>query len=351
MLVPRDKIGRAAIRFVGRLLFLILAIELLLHCNLWWFGEQNVLQTDPTFGWRVKPQIGRAYRSSEGPYLLETNSKGHRDHEHPVNRSGDARRILLIGSSTVFGDGVDQHQMFSEILERSLPKTEVINFSIPSVAADQHFLMLREEGIKYQPDIVIQFLASTDAMDPFSPWSLLPLQPKSWLDFENGDIVIHPPNVGFASQVVQSSNLCQFGMFVFVILLAQSDVNVDELALSLVARPMRSRESSKRALKRLFAATRDLCRDNFAEYLVVYLPSVREQSGETDELGVFLRDEVLSGIEGCRLVSLVEPLRDAQLSGIELLDGFHLNSRGHEIVAEKLAHALAPNNPAEDESQ
>lgn len=352
MTAHRHRIGRAAIRIFGRMLLLVLAFELLLRSYLWWRGEQNILQDDQTIGWRVQPNLGRAFQSDEGPYLLETNSRGHRDHEHPENRVAGTRRILLVGSSTVFGDGVDQHHMFSEVLERSLPQSEVINLSIPSVSAEQHFLMLRDEGIKYRPDLVVQFLVASDAMEPFWPWALLLNRPKPWLGYENDEIVIHPPNFGFAKQLLQSSYLCQFGIFFAFISIPHADVTVDgEEQQFLAGQPM-SREGYVRSLRGLLRATREICQNHSAEYVVVYLPSSLELSGTMMNQGDFLREEVLSPMEkeeNLRVINFLEPLSKVQSDGEVIFENFHLNAHGHQIIGETLARALGPQPRSNDE--
>src|SRR5262249_52920547 len=61
-----------------------------------------------------------------------------------------------------FGDEVSDNETFSYYLEKLLPGSEVINFGIHGYGHDQMLLYLLEEGIKYDPDIVILSFVSMD---------------------------------------------------------------------------------------------------------------------------------------------------------------------------------------------
>ncbi len=68
---------------------------------------------------------------------------------------------MVIGDSIFMGLGVEYNELFSKNLEdllneKSIGKRfEVINFSGVAWSAIQFFIFLKNEGHKYQPDLVI----------------------------------------------------------------------------------------------------------------------------------------------------------------------------------------------------
>jgi hypothetical protein len=61
----------------------------------------------------------------------------------------------LLGDSFTFGDGVSDDEVYAHYLQEMLPGTEVINLGVHGYGHDQMLLMMEEEGVRYQPDIVI----------------------------------------------------------------------------------------------------------------------------------------------------------------------------------------------------
>jgi hypothetical protein len=62
---------------------------------------------------------------------------------------------LILGDSFTFGDEVSDNETYSYCLQEMLPHTEVINMGVHGYGHDQMLILLREEGVKYEPDIVI----------------------------------------------------------------------------------------------------------------------------------------------------------------------------------------------------
>jgi hypothetical protein len=109
---------------------------------------------DPSLGWRPKPNL-RDVRVFDNK-ILNTNSKGLRGKkEFPYIKDKERLRILIIGDSFTFGDEVSDDETYSYYLQQMLPHTEVINMGVHGYGHDQMLILLREEGVKYEPDIVI----------------------------------------------------------------------------------------------------------------------------------------------------------------------------------------------------
>jgi hypothetical protein len=122
-------------------------------------------------------ELGYKLRSSfVGNYLskrykdveIKINSKGLRDKEYTYEGSPDTLRILSIGDSIAYGEGLNIKYNFAKILENKLNsegnKAEVINFGVSGYQFDQIYNYFMKEGVKYSPDIVIYNVALNDVL-------------------------------------------------------------------------------------------------------------------------------------------------------------------------------------------
>jgi hypothetical protein len=108
----------------------------------------------PTRGWALKPNLRDA--PVDGGQRLNSNSRGVRGGgEHAEARARGTTRIVVLGDSFTFGEGVGDEDTYCAQLERLLPGTEVINLGVHGYGHDQMLLYLREEGIRYRPDVVL----------------------------------------------------------------------------------------------------------------------------------------------------------------------------------------------------
>jgi hypothetical protein len=110
---------------------------------------------DSQLGWRNIPDsTGSTYGNA-----VQINSHGLRDREYAWKKPPDVKRILVLGDSYVWGYGVAQNEIFTEVLEDSLasepPKWEVINTGVSGWGTDQQYLYLLQEGFRYSPDLVV----------------------------------------------------------------------------------------------------------------------------------------------------------------------------------------------------
>jgi hypothetical protein len=109
---------------------------------------------DPSKGWRPKPNL-RDVKTFDNK-TLNTNSKGLRGKvDFPYTKNKEKVRILILGDSFTFGDEVSDDETYSAHLQAMLPHTEIINMGVHGYGHDQMLILLKEEVIKYEPDIVI----------------------------------------------------------------------------------------------------------------------------------------------------------------------------------------------------
>jgi len=109
---------------------------------------------DPVKGWISKPNLRdlKVFHNK----TLNTNSHGFRgQREYSYTKNKEKLRILILGDSFTFGDEVSDDETYSYYLQEMLPDTEVINLGVHGYGHDQMLILFDEEGVKYQPDIVI----------------------------------------------------------------------------------------------------------------------------------------------------------------------------------------------------
>ncbi|MDP6956115.1 MAG: SGNH/GDSL hydrolase family protein [Planctomycetota bacterium] len=110
--------------------------------------ERGGMRYDAVLGWRPLAGLARSDYS--------TNSRGLRGKaEHSYRRASERRRLLFVGDSFTFGYGVLDGEVFGEVFARGHPQVEVINLSANGYGNDQQMLYYREEGARYQADVVV----------------------------------------------------------------------------------------------------------------------------------------------------------------------------------------------------
>ena len=173
--IPRIALSKALLA----LFFSTLLGVLLFECFLRLLGHEpysvNAEQImfwrhDPRLGWRHEPGMEGDFSK---PPLFDTrvkiNSKGLRDKEYDYEKKKGMKRVAVLGDSFVWGFGVEQTEIFTEIIEAEVEGVEVINGGVSGYSTDQSLLWFMDEGIKYDPDLTILFLCHNDIeMNPLN---------------------------------------------------------------------------------------------------------------------------------------------------------------------------------------
>ena len=109
---------------------------------------------DARLGHRYLPSLRVRVPHERGCYWVHTNRAGFRcEHELDAPRRPDRPRILLVGDSFAAGDGVDEHERWSDLLAAS-HGLEVHNLALPGTAAEQHALVIEDHAPQLAPDQV-----------------------------------------------------------------------------------------------------------------------------------------------------------------------------------------------------
>ncbi len=117
------------------------------------------VEHDPTVGYRYIPDFRRTLiRPGGAEYVLTTNSFGIRsDREYTKTKPPGIFRIIVLGDSFAAGQYLSNDQRFTELLERRLKNTEVMNFALEGTGTDQQLLIFETVAREYDPDLILLF--------------------------------------------------------------------------------------------------------------------------------------------------------------------------------------------------
>ncbi len=102
--------------------------------------------------------------------LYKTNSLGIRDKELPLEKDSNTVRILALGDSYVWGDGLKEDELITVKIEEQLnrehlKKIEVINAGIGGINTKDEYNQLIRLYPVYNPDLVILFFFTNDVLE------------------------------------------------------------------------------------------------------------------------------------------------------------------------------------------
>src|SRR5262245_42777023 len=155
--------------FVGTTLALLvgeLAVRLLIpqvDVEMWF-------ESNPRYGHTLKPNFHQQYHYPSAGVTVDvrTNSLGHRDREHDLART-DLRRLLLIGDSFTFGEGLDVEHSFATRLQALLDagglKYDVINAGVGGWGTAQETTYARDNFGRFRPDVIVLTFCGNDPDD------------------------------------------------------------------------------------------------------------------------------------------------------------------------------------------
>ncbi len=121
-------------------------------------SDPPIGRQDKDLGWGFIPGSSGERVTSDFTAQYSINSIGIRDKEVVFVRQPGVFRILALGESNLFGQGVNYGNRFSEIIENSLINVEVINMGVWGYGADQSLLQLERDGCRFDADMVALFV-------------------------------------------------------------------------------------------------------------------------------------------------------------------------------------------------
>ena len=292
---------------------------------------------DPTKGWELKPNI--SYRNTWGEgQVFHSNSRGIRGEvEHSYAKPKGKLRILCLGDSFTFGEGVSDSETYPHYLQQMLPNVEVINMGVHGYGHDQMLIYLKEEGVKYRPDIVILGFLAQDSdrnMMTFSDYA----KPRFKLlnnRLKLCNVPVPSPDVTLKQEPWRSK-------FLDLLSLLQKHIS------DRIGTYAKEREAVTDAiLKEMVVATKRVG----AVPIFVYLDHVRSEetnSGTIEDEKSFLdKCEDLS----VKCVFLRRGIHSAKLLGIKIKEKGHFDPKTNELVAFGTKEYLLKNGFLDEKSQ
>ena len=293
---------------------------------------------DSLLGWAHQPGQEGIFETPQFRTVVRINENGLRDREHLYERQNNIERILVLGDSFAWGYGVEESERFSQLLEEELG-VEVINAGVSGYSTDQELLWYRNEGIKYETDLVILVLAGNDVGDnDLQLVNHIYYKPKFVI--EEGQLVPigYPvpktsPQGRFIYSLSQRSALAYFLVqryFDLLSLYGKIKANLDH-ANSPVSGINAEREPFKLTIA-LIGEMRNIAESRKAKFMIVTTDRWwNHPSGET------YKDFVTTMSSEGFLVLDVESMPGFDPEEMLIPNDGHWNQSGHEFVAEKIA--------------
>jgi len=118
---------------------------------------------------------------------------GFRSGPASVEKPEGTFRVICVGGSSTWGDGVESEDAWPSVLERMLRKrgldADVINAGLPAYTTFQIFILLREYLVAYDPDVVVMYAGFNDmslSVGPFTQreiWDMMQGKAGPWGNF------------------------------------------------------------------------------------------------------------------------------------------------------------------------
>lgn len=124
---------------------------------------------DDPVGYALEPGSSRILCAG-GAYTVRDriNALGLRDVERRYANPSGIGRILLLGDSFTFGQGVPMEGCFARRMERDLRGVEVINSGVPGYGLDQEYLLYKDRAHRFGADLVLLVFFINDLDFPSS---------------------------------------------------------------------------------------------------------------------------------------------------------------------------------------
>lgn len=271
----------------------------------------RLFRSDLQTGWSNAPNLRTTLINAAGEeWSIKTDENGQRlISQHP----GATSKILILGDSLSFGEGIDIKERFDVKLLSFLPSARVINTGTMGYGTDQEFVAFRNWKHVLEPgDTVLILLNESDYLDVlrrrFIGWA------KPYFETFHGSLVLRPPSIRLLERWSDWSLAARVAARFFG---ESSGEQNSDLGQSI--------EIIRFILGRI--------RDESPSGVRVVLA----HQGTRDFLGPKLN---LSSTIFCKFADACIDLDDALSDPIHLLPDGHWSASGHTAVAQALLNAL-----------
>lgn len=138
---------------------------------------QYLYSKDDLLGYKLNKNFKGVAQTREFKTDINISSDGFRDYEHTKHKKDGTYRIVGLGDSFTFGFGVPFEETYLRILEKEINQSfpdqrhvEIIKTGIPGYCFLQEFMLFKEKGINYNPDLVLIGFDINDHIDSIEPF-------------------------------------------------------------------------------------------------------------------------------------------------------------------------------------
>ncbi len=275
--------------------------------------QAELYQADDAVGYKLWPSLTTTFRypqTSDELIPLVSNSDGFRG-SREFGEPDPRLRILVVGDSFVFGQGVRQEDRITEQLESLEPQWRVDNLGMTGWGLDLMVRAIETFGRKAKPDILV-LAVYTDDFRRVLPYYAGAGYGYSKFELRGNELVTTPfpyPRFWERLRVVQ--------------LLYQTAwrLNRNRFDLNLALLDRFLKDSSAIG----------------AEPMVAFLPGTADKKEDKQRRGV-LHDWTTKN--NVPYVDLTDAIHGAGVKNVYITDNWHWNPIGHRIAAEQLRDAL-----------
>lgn len=281
-----------------------------------------------------EPSATRAFRHR--PYFkgrdrarnpIEINSMGLRDREYTAKKTKGVFRILVLGDSVAFGDGIRIEDTFPKQLERMLNASdrfaEVLNGGVRGYNTVSELAMLKETGFYYSPDLVIVAYVLNDA-EPMA---------------RQKGLIAHKAGPLYKLKEFIKNNFYLYSFFRRILELARRHSGPKNFLESYEDQFLPTHEGWLESYKALAEIKRS-CDEKNAALLLVVIPRLDNLDSEIHPAWFKIQRQVVQagvslGIETLDLLPAFQK-EDVRLIRLTARDIFHPNPNGHRIIAKEI---------------
>jgi lysophospholipase L1-like esterase len=310
---------------------------------------------------------------------VELNSRGMNDKPVPLEKPADEFRVLVLGDSFVEAVQVPREQNFCQRLERLLSerhhrKVRVINAGVTTYSPLLEYLYFTRELRQYQPDAVVQVFFSNDVYDDLRYTALADFGPHGlpvavgpgdhWIVFPRGKPMRERDQEQWAFRRSPGEEAPWLATQSYLAALvndvlagwrlnhtyAQPPMNDEFFILEDSPELAEPQQRGWQLTRRYIGLLKEACDQAGTKFILTSAPIASQVYGHTSYDHFFFRGrpteadqthlkEIAAALHA-PFVDLLTPLRHAGKGLYYPHDG-HWTPKGHRVVAENLAPALA----------
>ncbi|MDH5542739.1 MAG: SGNH/GDSL hydrolase family protein [Nitrospinota bacterium] len=298
------------------------------NVKIWQFPQMRHIST--SYGYKLEPNQTGTYTTD---FPITTNSWGFRDDEWKVPKPKGVKRIMTLGDSLTFGNGAKYEEIFPTLLENKLKKlnsqVEVLNTSAIGWTTYNEVDFFTEEGISYEPDILI-------------------------LCFFQNDYVTRPENVQITldddGRRDARPEWLQFLPYKYIFLLKRSALisfvrlrlgaflNADKNPIDISSKSTLDSRQDITDTYSYIADLKEYCDKNKIKLIVVYIPAISRFAFPKDKSILHLHMAENMKKNGITFFDLAEPFWNEKKPFKLYMYPWdnHLNAKGHKLIADQL---------------